>query len=115
MGLRQLLLHELTCIPQVGARLEEERDRRQPVDRLGTQHADALGPVQEVSLRRDGHELFYFFGGKPEGLCLDFDIRRRELGKCVDGGVAQLHDTKDHHPRGDANDQEPETKARFDN
>ena len=115
MRLRQLLLHQLTCIHEVGAGLEQERDRRKPVDRLRAQHADALRPIQEVCLRGNGDKLLDFFRGEAEGLGLDLDVRRRELGKDVHRRVAQLRDAEDHHPCGDADDQEPETQARINN
>ena len=75
---------------------------------------DALRAVEEVGLERHGDELLHLLGGQPERLGLHLDVGRRELRQHVDRRVAQLQDADDHDADRNADDEQPEPQARFD-
>ena len=110
--LGQALLDELAGAVDVGARLEDEHDRRQAGQRLGADDLHALDAVEQVRLERNGDQLLDLVGRQAERLGLDLHVGRRELRQHVDRRVAQLHDAYDHHAHRHADDQQPETQAR---
>jgi hypothetical protein len=112
--LRELLLHELARLGDVGALLEEQDDRREARHRLRAQDGGALHAVEEVGLQRHGDQLLDLLGRQPERLGLDLDVGWCELGQDVDRRVTQLHETGRHHGHGGAEDQQPEAQRRRD-
>jgi len=112
--LDQALLYQLPRLEDVGPRLEDQLDPRQPGNRFGADPVEPCHPVEQVLLERDGDQLLDLGGGQPERLGLDLDHRRVELGKCLHRHAAKLHKPEEQQRHGDKNDQEPELQARSD-
>ena len=87
--LGESLRHDLPSTEEVRARLEDEKDSRQPGHRLGADVVEERHTVQQVLLQRDGDQLLHFGRGETEGLRLNLNCGRSELGQDVGGHLAE--------------------------
>ena len=71
----------------VGAALEEHRDRRQARHRVRADRLDALDAVEQVLLERNGDQLLDLGGRQAERLGLDLDVGLRVLGRTSTGAL----------------------------
>ena len=61
---------------EIGARLEDHDDRRQPGQGLGAQDVHPRQTGEQVGLEGDGDQLLDLFGRQSQGFGLDLDVRR---------------------------------------
>ena len=112
MRLYEPLLHHLPCLVDVGSGFEHHHDIRKPRNGLRADHVDALYAVQQVGLQRNGDQLFDLVSREPQGLGLNFHVRRRELGKDVYGRIAELYEPYGQNAHREGDEQHPEPQAR---
>ncbi len=93
--LRHALGHHLAGPVEIGARLEDQMIRRQPGHRLRADVVEERDADEQVLLDRDRDQLLDLGRREAEGLGLDLDRRRRELGQDVHRHLAKLRDADD--------------------
>ncbi len=107
VGLCETLLHHLTGAHEVGARLEDEHDGRQPRHGLGANGLQPGNAVEKVRFERYRDQLLHLGRGQSVRFGLDFHVGCIELREDVHWRVTQLRIANEHHRRGDGYHEEP--------
>jgi hypothetical protein len=103
--LRKALLDHLPSRHQIGPRIKDEPDRRQPIDGLGLDGLEPGHAVQEVRLQPKRDKLLDLDRRQAERLGLNFDIGVGELGERVYGDVPKCQASEEENQAGDTQDQ----------
>jgi hypothetical protein len=103
--LGQTLLDHLPGCHEIGAWLEYETDRGQPINGFGLDALEPRDAVQEISLQSKRDQLLDLGCRQAEGLSLDLYKRGGELRERVHGDVPKCQESKEENQACNAQDQ----------